>query len=85
MKLEVTDCRDNKAAAAQDSIITVKYSHEKQLTSIICDADIVTIGLTIAILQGKYSNYVNRLPMPMRWKIQSAIDSVFEEADYEQD
>ena len=85
MKLEVIDCRANKAAAAPDSIITTKYNSQKQLTTIICDADIVTIGLTVAILQAKYNNYVRKLPVQIQRKIQAAIDEIFEEDDHEQD
>ena len=73
MRLEVTDCRPNKAAAAQDSIITVKYTDERQLTSIICDADIVTIGVTMRILEEKYKDYLKTLPADMAQRVREAV------------
>lgn len=73
MRLEVTDCRDNKAAAAQDSIITAKYTHERQLTSIICDADIVTIGVTMRTLEYKYEEYLKTLSPDMAQRVREAV------------
>lgn len=73
MRLEVTDCRDNKAAAAQDSIITAKYNHQKQLTTIICDADIVTIGVTMRTLEYKYEEYLKTLSPDMAQRVREAV------------
>lgn len=73
MKLEVTDCRDNKAAAAQDSIITAKYNHQKQLTTIICDADIVTIGVTMRTLEYKYEVYLKTLSPDIAQRVREAV------------
>jgi len=73
MRLEVTDCRDNKAAAAQDSIITAKYNHQKQLTTITCNADIVTIGVTLRILEGMYEDYLKTLSQDMAQRVREAV------------
>ena len=73
MKLEVTDCRDNKAAAAQDSVITAKYNHQKQLTTIICDADIVTIGVTLRTLEYKYEDYLKTLSPDIAQRVREAV------------
>lgn len=59
--------------------VVVKYDERRGITTVNANVDIVTLGITIAVLSAQFEEYIAKLPEELQNKIKDVVKEVLTE------